>query len=328
VNVENPLQLFFLFILVPVVFLAVQNYRRGKIFRGHLTGSGEGHELFGIFFVKVFLGTLFFCVFLVFSVLALAGISWGTAPEPEDKSGLDIVIAIDVSRSMLATDSPPSRLRAAADISLGLVQSLHRSRFAVVAFKGDALLAIPMTEDRQILDVFFREISPSVVSAPGTNLEAGLGLSINAFPSGIPGHRAIVLLSDGESLSDFPAGSAEKAKKEGIPVYTVGMGGEEGAVIRVEGGGLVSGRDGKPVVTRRSAGILKTIAEVSQGEYFSCDEPGIISRLTQELQDFEASRGRMGFRLAPVRRYRGFLLAGFLFLIAAVLARSIRWKRK
>ena len=328
-SAQSPLQLLTLFIIIPLVLAAALSYKKGRVFRQRLTGMKDADSpgIFGTYFVKCFLSTLFFCLFVVFSVLALAGISWGTSPEPEHKSGLDIVIVIDVSRSMLAADSSPSRLQAAADISLGLIQSLHRSRFAVVAFKGDAVLAIPMTEDRQVLDTFFQELGPQIVSTPGTHIEAGLELALAAFPAGISSYKAIILLSDGEIRQGNPAKSAEKAQGEGIPVFVVGMGGESGSLIRLPGGGTITGKDGKPVITRLDSGVLKTIAAISQGEYFSY-EPGIVFRLTQKLQDFEDSRSRMGFRLVPVRRYRGFLFFGFLSLCAAVLTRSIRWKKK
>jgi Ca-activated chloride channel family protein len=331
VNARDPGYLFFLLFLIPIILAALRGYKQGRVSRERLTGMRDGESSAGVFggwfFVRIFLGALLFCAFFVFSVLALADISWGTAPEPEDRSGLDIVVTLDVSRSMLAPDNQPSRLRAAAGIAQGLVQSLPHSRFAVVAFKGASIIAVPMTEDRQILETFFQDVSPSVVSSPGSSLEAGMELALNAFPQGNPSHRAIVLLSDGESLQTFSTRSAEKAGEAGVPVFCIGMGGAEGSVIRLEGAGLVTRRDGTPVVTRQNAQVLKTISDVSQGEYFSSREPGVVSRLARKLQDFEESRGKMGFRLVPVRRYRSFLLAGFLLLCASVLVRSGKWKK-
>jgi Ca-activated chloride channel family protein len=329
VNIEKPLNLLFLLILIPVIYAAIRNYIRGKVFRKRLAGnreSGTGDD-FDRFFVRIFLNTLLFCVLTVFSVLALADISWGTTPETEDRSGLDVVALLDVSRSMLAQDSPPYRLKTAADMALGLIQGLNHSRFAVIAFKGEAVLAIPMTEDRQILEAFFREISPSMVNAPGTSVESGLELAIETFPSGTASHRAIVLLSDGESLSDFTGQAAKKAGMLGIPVFAVGIGGAEGSVIRLPGGNLLTGTDGRPVVTRQNAEALQTVAALSRGEYFSSREPGVVDRLTQALRGFEESRGKMGFRLISVHRYRSFLLAGFFLLCASILVRGIKWKK-
>jgi Ca-activated chloride channel family protein len=330
VKTENPLGFFLLFLLAPVVYAAVWNYLRGKLSRRRLAENGEWpeDEDCARYFVRIFFHTLFFCGFLVFSILALADISWGSAPETEDRNGLDVALALDVSRSMLAQDSPPTRLETARDIALGLIQGLGDSRFAVAAFKGGAVLAVPMTEDREILETFFRSAGPPTVNTPGTSVESGLETALSAFPPGTAGHRAIVLLSDGESLGSFTGKSAEKAAALGIPVFAVGIGAAQGSVIRLPGGNLLTGPDGRPVVTRQNAEALQTIAALSGGEYFSFREPGLISRLTSELRGFEHSRGKMGFRLAPVRRYRTFLLAGFLFLCASILVRSVKWKKK
>jgi Ca-activated chloride channel family protein len=329
VKLENPAALFFLFLLVPVVYAALRNYLGAKAFLRRLAGEeGPEDEEFGRFFVRIFLHTVFFCVFLILSVLALADISWGMAPETEDKNGLDVAVALDVSHSMLAEDSPPTRLKTACDIALGLMQGLGDSRFAAAAFKGGAVLAVPMTEDRETLEAFFLDANPSVVNAPGTSVESGLETALAAFPPGTASHRAIVLLSDGESLTDFTGKSAEKAAALDIPIFAVGIGGGEGSVIRLPDGNLLAGTEGRPVVTRQNRKALEAIAAISGGEYFSFREPGLISRLTTRLSGFAESRGKMGFRLAPVHRYRSFLLAGFLLLCASILVRSIRWKKK
>ncbi|MDR1626010.1 MAG: VWA domain-containing protein [Spirochaetia bacterium] len=328
-KLENPLGLFFLLLLVPVVYAALRNYLGAKTFRRRLAG-GEGPEDgdSGRFFARVFLHTVFFCAFLVFSVLALADISWGTAPQTEDRSGLEVALALDVSRSMLAEDSPPTRLKTACDIALGLIQGLGGSRFAVAAFKGGAVLAVPMTEDRETLEAFFLDAGPPAVNAPGTSVESGLETALAAFPPGTASHRAIVLLSDGESLENSSGESARKAAALGIPVFAVGIGGAGGSVIRLPGGNLLAGPGGRPVVTRQNQEALEAIARVSGGEYFSFREPGLISRLTDRLRGFAESHGKMGFRLAPVHRYRSFLLAGFFLLCASILARSVKWKKK
>jgi Ca-activated chloride channel family protein len=328
---EHPLYLLFLLLLIPLVLISLGGYRRGKIYRALLSGNPGGsppetNDIFGGFFVKSFLSALLFCGVLVFSVLALADISWGREPAPEDYSGLDVMLVLDVSRSMLAQDAAPCRLRAAADIALGLIHGLNRARFGVVAFKGGAVRAVPLTEDRQVLEAFFQQVSPSVVQTPGTSVESGLEEALGAFPAGTASHKVIVLLSDGESLSDFTGGSAGKARAEGIPVFAVGIGRTKGSTIRTPDGTLLTGKDGRPVITRLNAEALMTVAELSGGGYFAAGEPSA-GLLAEKLRDFEESRDRLGFRLVPARRYRGFLLAGFALLWASIFVRSIKWKK-
>jgi Ca-activated chloride channel family protein len=331
VSLYRPLYLLLLLLLVPLILTALGGYRRGRISRARLSGNPEGsdpeaNDIFEGFFVKTFLSSLFFCGVFVCSVLALADISWGKEPAPEDHSGLDVMLVLDVSRSMLAQDAQPYRLRAAADIALELVQGLGHARFGVVAFKGGAVQAVPLTEDRQILETFFQQISPAVVRAPGTSVESGLEEALGAFPAGTASHKVIVLLSDGESLSDFTGGSAGKAGAEGIPIFAVGLGATSGSTIRMPDGDFLTGKDGRPVVTRLNAEALMTVADLSGGEYFSARETAA-GLLAERLRDFEESRGRMGFRLVPVRRYRSFLLAGFALLWASILVRSIKWEK-
>jgi Ca-activated chloride channel family protein len=320
----RPLELLFLLVLVPVTIAALVNYRRGKISRQLLTGEADG----GVFFARSFFGGVFFCGFIVCCVLALADISWGKRPVREDTGGLDIMLALDVSRSMLAQDARPNRLAAAAEIAQGLLQGLSRARFGAVVFKGGAVRAVPLTEDRQALETFLDSLSPAMVQTPGSSVEAGIEEALRSFPGGTSGAgRAIVLLSDGESLPGVGGNAAAKAGALGVPVFAVGMGGGAGTIIRLSGGEILRGRDGANVVTRLNPGALKNTAENSGGAYFSGEDPGTLASLLDSLREFEDSRARMGFRLAPAPRYRDFLLAGFGLLCASVLARSAKLKR-
>jgi Ca-activated chloride channel family protein len=185
-----------------------------------------------------------------------------------------------------------------------------------------------MTEDRSVLESFLDHIDPGMVNAPGTSVESGLEAALASFPAGTDRHRAVVLLSDGESLDRVSTKSPIRAAEEGIPLYSIGVGGTEGTTIRLPGGGIVTGRNRKPVVTRLNEGPLKTAAELSGGAYFSAAEAGAAGRLAEAVLAFEDSRGKMGFRLVSLRRYRGFLLAGFIALIMHILIRSLGWKKK
>jgi Ca-activated chloride channel family protein len=312
-------------LVIPVVVTGRKNYRQGKVSLKRLTGFAGGEW----FFVRSFLFCLFFACFIVFASLALAGISWGREPVQEDLEGLDVMFVMDVSRSMLAQDVSPTRLRAASDMALALTRSFSRARFGVVVFKGRAVRAVPLTEDREILENFFRQISPALVREPGTSIEAGLEEALRSFPKETAGRgRVIALFSDGESLSDFSGFSPEKAASGGIPVFAVGMGSSSGAVIRLSGGETVMGRDGQAVVSRLNAEALVSAARISGGEYFSSQDPGVLSSLADALADFEEERGRRGFRLSPVKRFRSFLFAGFVLVCMSILVRSLPWKKR
>lgn len=322
----NPEYLILLLLPLPVVFIALGNYRKGRGSLALLSGRADGEDVFGWYMVKIFFGVASFCIFLILSVIALADLSWGKAPVEEDRSGLDVMFVMDVSRSMLAQDIAPNRLKAAADIAQGVMQGLPDARFGVTAFKGGAVTLVPMTEDQQVLESLLNNLNTGLVNAPGTSLESGIEEALRSFPAGTERRRVIILLSDGESLETYTGRSAVRAGEEGIPVFAIGAGSAEGSTIRLSDGTLVTGRNRRPVVTRLNEEALRSAAESSGGVYFTAREPGIVSRLLEEILSFEEARGRMGFRLVSVRRYRGFLLAGFIFLLLSLLIRSIRWK--
>jgi Ca-activated chloride channel family protein len=327
-TVGSPWFLALLLSLPIVAPLALRNFNRGRKSLALLTGRSPGDDFFGRYMIASFFGTALFCGFLFFAAIAAADFSWGRKPVEEDRSGLDVIFVLDVSRSMLAADTPPSRLAAAADIALGVMQGLPEARFGAVAFKGRGVPVVPVTEDHPSLEAFFGNAGSGIVAEPGTHLESGLDAALSAFPAGTERHRAVVLLSDGESLANFTGRSASRSGEEGVPIFAVGFGGKEGSSIRLPDGTLLTTGGKKPVVTRLNEGNLRTAADLSGGAYFSAREPGVVSRLVDEILDFAEARGATGFRLVSVRRYRGFLLAAFLCLAASVLVRSVRWKKE
>ncbi len=321
-----------LLLLLPLVpaaaLLALWNHRRGRKSLILLTGRAPGDDFFGHHLVVTFFSTGFFCAFLFFAILAAADFSWGRKTVEEDRSGLDLVFLLDVSRSMLAPDAPPNRLRAAVDAARGVMQGLPEARFGIVAFKGRGVPVVPVTEDHGALESFFAHAGSGVVAEPGTRLDSGLEAALAAFPSGSRRHRAVVLLSDGESQGVFTDGGVSRYAQEGIPVFAVGFGGKEGSTIRLPDGSLIMGRNRRPVVTRLEEKTLRAAAEISGGAYLSGREPGLAGKLVDRIQGFAESRGLSGFRLVPAGRYRGFLFAALGSLGVSVLVRSVRWKRK
>lgn len=325
-RIDNPQYFLFLFIPVCIALVSFPAYLMGRSSIAALTKRPENEDFFTRYLVKSFFSLLFFLLFSVFAVLALVGFSWGRTPVEEDRSGLDVIFVVDVSRSMLARDTSPDRLTAAANLARGLIGGLPSVRFGVVAFKGVGVTVVPMTEDRFVLESFFDQISPSVLGSPGTSLESGLERAVESFPPATERHRLIMVLSDGESSSGSPKAAAVKAAEQGIPVFTVGFGTLEGSRIPLKDGGFVLDRNEKPVVTRLEEELLKDIALSAEGVYYSADEPGIVSRVIEGIRGYEESRLKLGFRLALTRRYRVFLLLAFFFLVCHVFIRSLRWK--
>ena len=326
-TVEYPGLLGGLLILVPVVGLQVRAFVLGRrdllIVGSHLDPVALG----SLYLVKSFLTAFTFDVFVIFSILAMAGISWGQISVEEDRSGLDVVVALDVSRSMLASDIEPTRLDRAAALVRTVVRDLPLARFAVTVFKGSATTLMPLTSDPFAVDIVLEGLTPALVSTPGTNLEAGLTHALDRFPSASSAHRAIILVSDGEALDGDPRGPTARAKERGIPVFTVLAGTTEGAVIPGPDGSPLTDDTGRPRVSRADPTALEGIAVATGGRAFVLTDPDSVPALVREIGGFVELRQRDGFRLVPHRRFRLFLGVALAALAVSLILRIIRWQR-
>jgi Ca-activated chloride channel family protein len=283
-------------------------------------------QIGNVYVVKWFFSTAALMLAALLLILALAGFTWGERSVEEDRRGLDIAVAIDVSRSMLASDVPPNRLVRARELLRGLIEELPASRFSVVVFKGTAVRVVPLTEDTIALESFLDVLGVDLLSAPGTDVEAGIQSALDGFPEGTSRHRVIVLFSDGESLTGAAAEAARRAGREGIPIFSVATGTEDGAPVMLANGRLLTDTSDRVVVSRMEPDVLQDIAALSGGEFIRADDPDAFARLTRGIRSHEQRRQAEGFRLVPVRRY-GFFLTAALCLLAVYLGiRIVRWR--
>jgi Ca-activated chloride channel family protein len=216
------------------------------------------------------LKTLLLLGAVFFLALALARPQWGSRMEMVQRKGVDVVIAVDVSLSMLAEDIRPNRLARSKQEIQRFAEKLDGDRVALVAFAGDAFLQCPLTSDYGAFRVFLDVLEPGLIDAPGTDLGRALEEALKAFPPGVGRHRAIVLLTDGEDHGGRALQVAQEAAKRGVVVHVVGIGSPGGVPIPVEdgSGGRAYKRDarGQVVSTRLDAELLANIARVTGGE--------------------------------------------------------------
>ena len=325
-SVDHPEVLWFLLGLIPLAALQLYHYRRGR--RDLSLIAGDRREaVLNVYSVKWFFSSLFFTLFCAFSILALAGFSWGQESVEENRGGLDIVLAVDVSKSMRAADeTDESRIGRAQEIARGLIQELPSARFGIVVFSGRALRSVPITEDRVSVESFLGALRTDVMSAEGSDLETGLSTAFAAFPEGSSRNRVIVLLSDGEHHTGNPLRPAEVAGRSGVPIYAVTLGSPSGSTIPLSGGGQLRDGDGNVVLSRADPDIMREIADASDAVAFAGAERDVFSPLLDEIRGFESQREREGFRLVPVARYRLFVGAALIVIALYILVRVIRWK--
>jgi Ca-activated chloride channel family protein len=247
--------------------------------------------------IKLRLSFFFFCLFLIFSVIALLNPKWGTAYAPaEFRRSLDVVFAIDVSRSMDIRDTQTgrdlSRLEHGLLISRETAASAAGARFAAAIGRARGYLAVPLTFDNEAAIVFLESLNTSLMTGRSTNLETLIEAAADAFQSDSPARRIIVLVSDGESHAGVIRNAVNRCIREGIIINTVAVGSDEGRQIPLQADDPQS----PLVISRRDSSVMRGIAERTGGIYIDANRSDAASALSSSLlslaQDMEFSGSR------------------------------------
>ena len=258
---------------------------------------------------------------LALALLAASRPQWGRDNTVTALRSRNVVVAIDVSRSMLAEDVRPNRLeRVKADVA-DLIDSLGGDRCALVAFRRTGVALCPLTNDRAFLRSALESLTPDSAPRGETDLASAIRESLNILDPTADDHNAIILISDGGDLRGGALDAAMTAKKRGVPVFTVGIGDpKRGAPIPAENGEGVQMHDGKPVSVRLEEAALKAVAEASGARYVPLATLGtaettlgsiyrhFIRQVAMSDQNEEESR--LG------ERYQFFLVPGLVLLVA------------
>lgn len=259
--------------------------------------------------------------------LALAGPRWGVELVETRGAARQVVIAVDVSLSMLTPDVKPDRLeRAKASLSL-LLEQLKGARVGVVAFAGDAQAICPLTSDVDAAKELLGALEAGAVPTPGTAIGTALRTA-TAMIGRYPGAKSVVLLTDGEDHKSDPLGAAKEAAASGVRVYTVGIGTSEGEPIPLDGGGYKKDRQGATVVSRLGEDALAQIARETGGAYYRTS-PGQdeIAEIAQKIDAGEAAQGLAGTSARWRDRYPWPLGLAFLLLLVEMALPLIPLRR-
>jgi len=225
---------------------------------------------------------------VAFAVLALARPQFGTRVETVRSRGQDIVVAVDLSRSMLAEDVSPNRLERARLAILRLMAGLDGDRIGLVAFAADAFVQSPLTSDYAAAGMFLNAMDPDMMPVQGTDLGAALRVSLDALDQGARDARVIVIVTDGEDQEDDFEEALERAVQSGVQVHVVGIGSTEGVPIPVfdaqgRRDGFLRDEDGTVVTTRLGEQTLRTVAERTGARYVTAGDGAGFDDLVDEL---------------------------------------------
>ena len=225
-----------------------------------------------------------------FGIVVLARPQFGTKVEKVDKKGIELVIAIDVSNSMMAEDIKPSRLAKAKQILTRIIDERRDDKVAIVVFAGEAFIQLPLTPDNQSAKLFLETIDPSLVPVQGTAIGSAIDISMSCFSNDTDIDKAIVLITDGEGHEGDAEGAAARAADQGVHVNVVGIGTTEGAMIPVSPGSNNMKRDtqGQPVVTKLNEEMCRQIAKAGKGLYAHADNSNsALKSLQAELEKLQ-----------------------------------------
>ncbi len=287
---ENPEYLYFLFI-IPVLALLFIFLRRQR--KKRLRQIGELNLI-----NQLMDGTSFWRPVIKFSLclLALASLiimqarpQLGLEIETDQRNGIELMVALDISNSMLATDVSPNRLDKAKMLVSNISDKLHNDKVGLIVFAGDAFIQLPITSDIVSAKMFLDAINPSMIATQGTNIGDALQLAMNSFTKQKHVQRASVIITDGEDHEGKAEEMAAQAAKNGIRVFVLGIGSDKGSTIPISGGkDYLRDRQGNIVVTKLNPAMCKKIASQGKGTYIHVDNSNIAQdRLYYELNKLE-----------------------------------------
>lgn len=252
---------------------------------------------------------------LALCIIALARPQWGVIEEQVFDQSREVIIAVDLSRSMLAEDVKPSRLSRSKLLIQSLLDGLQGERVGLVLFAGTAFLQSPLSADYEVLREFLPALGPEYLPEGGSNYKAMLDTSMQAFGTSTA-DRYLIILSDGESTVDDWKTITATLKSKGVRIIGLGVGTAQGSFIPDEAGGFVKDERGAVVMSRLNSATLQELAQVTGGAYTDAsswiDLPGLLSTTVEAGRKGEFSEKNTA-RL--IERFQWFLAPGLLFLL-------------
>lgn len=268
-------------------------------------------------------------------ILGLVNPKIGTKMETVKREGIDIVFAMDVSKSMLAEDVAPSRLEKSKQIVSQIINQLGSDRIGIVAYAGSAFPVLPITTDYGVAKMFLQSMNTGIVSSQGTSLDEAIKLSSTYFDDKSKTSKLLILISDGEDHSEGAEEAAEEANKLGMKIITIGIGTEKGSTIPLRRNGIVESfqrdNNNEVVVTKLNQESLTTIAKATKGGYVNGNNTKevleYVKNALNNIQKTEFEATQMADFQSQFQWFLGFAFA-LLFLDIFFLERKTKWVRK
>jgi len=277
----------------------------------------------------------FLLIGILFLIISLVNPKMGVQLKTVKREGVDVVFALDVSKSMLAEDIAPNRLEKAKQIISKIIDNLASDRVGIIVYAGNSYPLLPITTDHASAKMFLQNASPDLVSSQGTSINQALRLAKTYYNNDDQTNRYLIIISDGEDHQEETKEVAQELSNEGIKIFTVGVGTEKGNRIPLKVNGSLIGykknREGETVITKRNPGILKGIAKAADGIYIDgnkTEKP--INAIKKVISNAEKNEFESKQFSDYKDQFQWFLGLGILFLIIDVffLEKKTKWLRK
>ncbi len=249
-------------------------------------------------------------------IVALARPQYGSKLREQKSEGVEMMLVVDVSNSMLADDFEPNRLERTKYAINQLFDGLQQQeRVGLVAFAGEAAVQLPITSDYRMAKAFASRLDPTLVAEQGTNIGRALELALLSFSSESESSRVIILITDGEDHEQRAVAAAERAKELGVRIYTIGIGTPQGAPIRIDGD-FITDENGEMVVSKLNEEMLTTIATTTEGGYVRASKQELgLKQITDSIAKMEQSELSV-VQFEEYNEYYQYLIAlALLFLL-------------
>ena len=251
------------------------------------------------------------------------------------REGVDVVFALDVSRSMLAEDIAPNRLEKAKQIISKTIDNLGSDRIGIIIYAGNSYPLLPITTDHAAANMFLQNANPDLVSSQGTAINEALELAGTYYNNDEQTNRFLIIISDGEDHQEETKQVAQNLSNNGVKVYTIGVGTEKGAPIPIRLNGDMIGykkdNKGETVITKRNSEVLQNIADIANGTYL---DGNVTENPVKEISDILANAQKSEFETKQFSDYKDqfqwFLGIGIFFLLLDVFLfeKKTKWLRK
>ena len=323
--------------VIPVIFLLflilqLWKYKTQSKFanKSMLKKLSPNRSIFKSVLKMLVLCLVFFCL-----AIALVNPKIGTKLETVKREGVDIVFAVDVSKSMLAEDIAPNRLEKSKQLVTQIINNLASDRVGIIAYAGKAFPQLPITTDYSSAKMFLQSMNTDMLSSQGTAINEAIKLARTYYDDDEQTNRVLIIISDGGDHSNVAANVAEEAADEGIRIFTIGVGDIKGGPIPEKRNGIIlnykKDNNGETVITRLDEETLKNIATEANGAYINGSNP---NKVVEEIRDILNKMDKKEFEAKQFAdfesQFQWFLGAAifFLFIDIFLLERKTGWLKR